>query len=348
MDNNENLNQELVNSDENNLTETETKNREVVKDKKDEKARQKAEKKAEMKDWMAFQKKEFVKNVNIVKQLVIRGIKVQYRNSVIGVFWTILNPLLNMFVMFLVFSKMFARGGMSTQVEIDTYALYLLCGNIIFGMMKMATFQALPSIVQNRGLLTKNKMSYNVFPLSSSIGAVVNFAFSFIALLGVMLVVWLKGSSVFSFNIFLTLVMLPALFLFSYGMSLVLSAMYTFFRDIKHFYNVFLTLWMYLTPIFYDIRIFNTGDFSGKFMTTIVKLNPMYYFVEYFRDVVYRCSANAAVANEMGASASKIIVEAAQLPGAGDVAVLYGIGIVTTLIGAIVFMCTKRKFIYNI
>ena len=62
---------------------------------KEQKELEKAEKKAEMKDWVAFRKKEFVKNVNIVKQLVIRSIKVQYRNSVIGIFWTILNPLLN-------------------------------------------------------------------------------------------------------------------------------------------------------------------------------------------------------------------------------------------------------------
>ena len=92
-----------------------------------DKATLKEERKAEFKEWLQFQKKEFVKNVNIVKQLVLRSIKVQYRNSVIGVFWTILNPLLNMLVMYLVFSSMFAGRG-TTAIEQATYPLHLLCG----------------------------------------------------------------------------------------------------------------------------------------------------------------------------------------------------------------------------
>ena len=300
---------------------------------------EKKKQKDELKDWLFFKKKEFIKNANIVKQLVIRSVKVQYRNSVIGIFWTILNPLLNMLVMYLVFSTMLSggRGGM-TQTDLDTYALYLLCGNIVFGMMRNATVQALPSLVRNRGLLTKNKISYNVFPLSSALSALVNFGFSFIALLGVMFVVWLQGNAVFSFSIFMVVLMLPALFLFSYGLSLVLSAMYTFFRDILHFYNVFLTLWMYLTPIFYSVTMFEGTGFLNKLMWFIVHGNPMYYFVDYFRAVVYRCSAHAAVG----------LSELMPLPGFGDLMLLYAIGAVATLLGAIVFMGTKRKFIYNI
>ena len=330
----------------------------------DQKDLEKKQRKEELKDWFYFRKKEFVKNCNIVKQLVIRSVKVQYRNSVIGIFWTILNPLLNMLVMYLVFSNMFGRSAGTTPTDGDTYALYLLCGNIIFGMMRTSTYQALPSLVQNRGLLTKNKISYNVFPLSHTLSAMVNFGFSFIALLGVMFVVWLQGQAVFSLNIFLIFVMMPGLFLFCYGLSLILSALYTFFRDIMHFYNVFLTLWMYLTPIFYGISVFeNRNDFLSSFMCTIIKCNPMYYFVEFFRAVVYRCSAhegaiqtlteqiatetNAGTLNTLTATLADT-VELAQLPGFGDVAVLYAIGGVATLIGAIVFMCTKRRFIYNI
>lgn len=316
----------------------------------DKKAQARAEKKAEFKEWLFFQKKELVKNVNIVKQLVLRSIKVQYRNSVIGVFWTVLNPLLNMLVMYLVFSNMFASSK-ATATDTETFALYLLCGNIVFGMMRTATFQSLPSLVLNRGLLTKNKMSYNVFPLSCNLSALVNFGFSFIALLVVMLVVWMQGESVFSVNIFLTLAMLPALFLFSYGLSLILSAMYTFFRDIMHFYNVFLTLWMYLTPIFYSIDLFKNGKFDGKFMTTIIQLNPMYYFVEYFRDVAYRCAAHQGAIDELvanGEAVSQAMLEAAALPGIGALLGLYAIGIASLTIGAVVFMATKRKFIYNI
>ena len=301
---------------------------------------EKKNRKEDLKEWAFFRKKELIKNANIVKQLVIKSVKVQYRNSVIGIFWTILNPLLNMLVMYLVFSNMFGNRAGASEVDKATYALYLLCGNIVFNMMRTATVQSLPSLVHNRGLLTKNKISFNVFPLSCTLSALVNFAFSFIALLGVMFVVWLQPgpeTSVFSPSIFMVLLMIPALFLFSYGMSLILSALYTFFRDILHFYNVFLTLWMYLTPIFYSVEIFDGPGFLSGFMRVIVHCNPMYYFVEYFRAVVYRWSAHAAVGLE----------SLAPFPG-WDLAVLYAIGLGTFLLGGLIFKSTKHRFIYNI
>ena len=163
------------------------------------------------------------------------------------------------------------------------------------------------------------------------------------------------------------LVMIVSLFLFCYGVSLILSALYVFFRDIMHFYNVFLTLWMYLTPIFYNVRIFeqksNEGNGLASLMETVINLNPMYHFVEYFRDVVYRCSAHEGAIpglKEQLASATdaKVItsltaelnstVAAAQLPGVSDVMILYAIGLGALAVGAAVFMSVKRKFIYSI
>jgi ABC-type polysaccharide/polyol phosphate export permease len=273
------------------------------------------------------QKKELIKNKNIVIQLVKRNVKVQYRNSVIGIAWTILNPLLNMLVMYLVFGSVLGYGGDKT------YAIYLLCGNIIFNMMRGATVQSLPSLVNNRGLLTKNKIAFNVFPLSCNLSAVINFLFSFIALLGVMIVVAFRNPDIkiFSVNIFLTLVMIPALFLFCYGMSLILCSIYVFFRDIMHFYSVFLTLWMYLTPIFYKLDRFEGGNAVNNIVMSIIKLNPMYHFVEYFRDVIYRCA-----------------VDMVSIPSFSQTMTLYWIGIAFTIVGTIVFNITKKKFIFNI
>ena len=266
------------------------------------------------------------KNANITRELVKKNVKIQYRNSVIGIFWTVLNPFLNMLVMYFVF------GSILNYSETDkTYALYLLCGNIIFNMMRGATSQSLTSLVQNRGLLTKNKISYYVFPLSNNISALVNFLFSCIALLGVMLFVWIQGNTVFSWNILMAFLMLPALFLFNYGMSIILAILYVFFRDIQHFYTVFLTLWTYLTPIFYKVDRINETKLSGKLIMSIIKLNPMYHFVEYFRDVIYRCSADSVA-----------------LPGFGVLLKLYIIGGVFFAIGTLAYNLTKRKYIFYI
>ena len=271
------------------------------------------------------------KNANITRELVKKNVKIQYRNSVIGIFWTVLNPFLNMLVMFFVFGSIL---GYSDSDK--TYALYLLCGNIIFNMMRGATSQSLTSLVQNRGLLTKNKISYYVFPLSNNISALVNFLFSCIALLGVMVFVHfstfgeLQGS-VFSVNILLAILMLPALFLFNYGMSMILATLYVFFRDIQHFYSVFLTLWTYLTPIFYKTDRINEAKLSGKLIMGVIRLNPMYHFVEYFRDVIYRCSSAGL-----------------SLPTGGALLKLYLIGAVFFAIGVLVYNLTKRRYIFYI
>lgn len=286
-----------------------------------------------------FQKKlvSFGKNANIVRELVKKNIKVQYRNSVIGALWTVLNPLLNMLVMFFVFSVVL---GYSND---RTYALYILCGNIMFSFVRAATTQSLTSVVNNRGLLTKNKISQYVFPIANNLGAVVNFAFSSIALLAVMVVVSIiAGENFFSFNLLLTFLMLPALFLFSYGLSLILATMYVFFRDIQHLYSVFLTLWTYLTPIFWKTdNVLGIEDPSKvtvstyvlkTTLTVVVNLNPMYHFVEYFRDIAYYCAAN----------------DVSVITTFPTLGFLYLIGILFAGVGTLIFSLTRKNFIYYI
>ena len=286
----------------------------------------------------AFVKKKigsFRKNANIVFELVLKSIKVQYRNSVIGALWTVLNPLLNMIVMYLVFSFVFGYG------DTPTYPLYIFCGNILFSFVRASTTQSLTSVVNNRGILTKNKVSQFVFPISHNISAIVNFGFSSIALLGVMIVVSISaGVNYFTPRLFLTLLMLPALFLFSYGLSLILSAMFVFFRDIQHFYGVFLTLWTYMTPVFWKLDLFEGKTFENWFLSfiqpiilTIIKSNPMYLFVSYFRYIVFAFSESNAIT--LGQSFSLL-------------GILYIIGLAFFGIGMLVFSLTRRKFIYYI
>lgn len=322
-----------------------------------------------IKEFFVKKAASFKKNANIVRELVKKNVKIQYRNSAIGAIWTILNPLLNMLVMYFVFSNVLG------YKDDKTYALYLLCGTITFALMRAGTTQSMTSLVNNRGLLTKNKISYFVFPVSNNLSAVINFAFSLIALLTVMIFVAFFNNvfEIFSPNLLLILIMLPALFLFSYGLSLILSALYVFFRDIQHFYNVFLTLWTYLTPMFYKVdRFANSEDLSAKFITAVINLNPMYHFVEFFRDAAYRCAENTQfvencgeIINGVGTSefwgelvktnglqkAMEMLQTAqmyAPLPGAQEILILYGWGIGAFLIGTLVFLLTRRKFIFYI
>ncbi|MDD4839286.1 MAG: ABC transporter permease [Clostridia bacterium] len=210
------------------------------------------------------------KSSYILNSMVRNSIRSQYRNSILGVLWTVLNPLLNMAVMALVFSKLLGSG-------ISDYPTYLLSGNIIFGLMRQATSTSLTSIVDSFGMLTKVKVPYSVLPLSRTITALVTFAFSFIALVIVMLVRNVK----FSFSILMTIPFLPSLLLFSLGIAFILCTLYVYFRDMKHIYGVVLTLWMYMTPLFYTV-----DRLGNPLLTKLMQFNPMYQYVTYFREII--------------------------------------------------------------
>lgn len=216
----------------------------------------------------------------LLRLLVKRNIRNQYYGSFIGVLWTVLNPLLNMLVMAFVFSMLFGRG----DIKLD-YSVYVLSGNIIFNVMRSSTSESLPCLVNQRNLLQKNKISASIFPVSNVLSSLVTFGFSFIALIGVMVVRILMGAPAdmvaFHWEMILTLVLLPSLLLFSLGISLFLSSLFVFFRDIQHFYSVILTLWTYLTPLFYTVDSLNNA-----MVQKVMVLNPMYHYVEYFRTLL--------------------------------------------------------------
>ena len=162
------------------------------------------------------------------------------------------------------------------------YPIYLLSGNIVFGLLRNSTSNALPCMVRNYDLLSKTKLVHEIFPISNVLSAVVNFFFSLLALFVVMLFFLNKGMS-FHWTILMTLVpFLPFLMLFSLGVSFILSTIYIRFRDIQHIYSVVLTLWMYLTPLFYSINMIQGHQTATK----ILKLNPMYHYVLYFREIL--------------------------------------------------------------
>ncbi len=205
--------------------------------------------------------------------LVKRNIKNQYYGSFIGVIWTVLNPLLNMAVMAFVFSAIFGR----TSSELD-YPIYILSGTITFGLMRTGTSASVNSLVGRADMLLKTRTQLEIFPTASVLSSLVTYAFSLIALL---LVAGFRALPIFdgphfyfTWNMLLILAIVPALLLFTLGISYFLSALYVFFRDIKHLYDVFLTLWYYLTPIFYTISALKS-DIVEQFEV----FNPMYHFV---------------------------------------------------------------------
>lgn len=252
--------------------------------------------------------KEFKVNLNILKEIVRRNVKNQYRNSFLGVLWTLLNPFLTMAVMSIVFSNIF-----KSSSDIINYPIYLLTGTIFFSLFRQSTETGLTGIVGNSDLIKKVKVPYSLFPISAVFSSLVNFGFSLFALVIMMLI--LKQPIYPSF--LMVFVWLPSIVLFSIGVALILSSIYVFFRDIQHIYSVFLTLLMYLTPLFYSVEVLSPR------MQQIMKYNPMYHYLKYFRQVI-----------QMGT-----------VPSWTAHLICFGGGILMLLLGILVFNTYKKKFV---
>lgn len=211
----------------------------------------------------------FNKYSTLLQELVIRDIKVRYRKSVLGLLWTVLNPLLMMVVITIVFSTIFKQ-------SIPNFPIYYLTGSLIFSFNSEATTNAMYSIIGNASLIKKVYIPKYLFPFSKVVSGLVNLGFSLIAMFVVMII---TGADFYP-----TLLLLPIpiiyTFMFATGLGLLLASYAVYFRDICHFYGVFVLAWTYFTPIFYPV------DILPPAVLTLMKLNPMYHFVGYFRDLV--------------------------------------------------------------
>lgn len=202
-------------------------------------------------------------------ELVLRDVKIKYRRSILGVLWTILNPLLMMIILWFVFSNFF-------RFEIENYAIYILSGQIIFNYYQTATTEAMMSIIGNAGLIRKVYIPKSVFVLAKILSNMINLGASFLALIFVML---LTGTKVY-WNIWLSILPMLFLMIFAVGMGLLLAALAVKFRDILHLYSVFCTGLFYLTPVIYPLNIL------PEHVRRVVEWNPLTQILEMFRSLV--------------------------------------------------------------
>lgn len=211
----------------------------------------------------------FKKFTPLLQELVVRDIKVRYRHSALGLIWTVLNPLLMMVVITIVFSTLFKQ-------NIPNFPIYYLSGSLIFSFNSESTTTALNSIISNASLIKKVYIPKYLFPFSNVLSGLVNLGFSLIAMFIVMLITRAP------FHVTLLLLPIPIFytFLFATGLGILLSAITVYFRDIAHFYSVFILAWTYFTPVFYPVEILPASAMK------IMQCNPMYHLVTYMRDLV--------------------------------------------------------------
>jgi ABC-type polysaccharide/polyol phosphate export permease len=181
-----------------------------------------------------------------------------------------LNPLLMMLILSLVFSGLF-------KVAVTNYTAYVLSGIIFWHFFSQSTSLALLGFVGNSALLKKVYIPKAVFPLSVIFSALINFVLSLVPLFAILLI---TGTSI-SIRVLLLPLGILLILIFSFGVSLILSTLTVFFKDMIYIYEVSLMAWMYATPVFYPATIV-----PEKFRA-ILLINPMYHFMALFRGCIY-------------------------------------------------------------
>lgn len=249
----------------------------------------------------------------LLNQLVARDFKTRYKRSILGVLWSMLNPLLTMCVQYLVFVNIF-------RWQIDNYAVYLLIGTVSFNFFSESTQAALSSVTGSASLITKVYIPTYVFPVAKVLSSCINLFFSTLALY---LIIFIQGVPLNWCHLLIP-VLYAALIGFSMGVGMILAAVMVYFRDTQFLYGVLIVLWMYLTPLFYPVSIIS--DSASPLVWGLYQCNPMYQYVTFFRTLVL----DAAV------------------PTAAQFAWCFGYAALFLLIGFLVFRKLKKNFILYI
>ena len=222
---------------------------------------------------------------DLIRNLVVRDLKVRYRNSVLGILWSWLNPLFMMMVYTVVFTVM--RQSDNGPIPNRQFPAFVLCALLPWNFFSNATIQAVGSIVENADLVKKVYFPREILPLSVVLSNLVNFGvslmilFPMLLLFGVRLTPW----------VLLLPVIVAIQFCFVAGVAFFLSALNVFYRDTRAIIDVALMAWFFVTPIFYPIDILPRSYRILGLTINVHRwtriLNPMASLVSAYHDVLY-------------------------------------------------------------
>lgn len=222
----------------------------------------------------------------LMQEIIRKNVKLQYRDSFLGMLWTFLQPLFTMIVLVFIFGNIFGK----SNKGVVCYPVYLLTGRLLFEFFTQSTKRAMRSIRNSASVLKKVYVPKYIYPLSNVLSNFVTFAISLTVLIVVEGYFLIKNYAAagqppypdlhLTGYIFLCIVPIIILCVFCLGVGLVLSVLNVFFKDIEYIYDVVCTMLFYATPIMYKIETLKIG--SGA-VSTILKLNPLYSIIEMFR-----------------------------------------------------------------
>lgn len=204
----------------------------------------------------------------LFSELTKRDFKKKYKRSVLGIFWSVLSPVLTMLVMRLMFTQFFGR-------TIAHYTTYILAGNIVFSYFREATSEGMGAITSNARILSKIDVPKELFLYSKSVALFINFLISIL----VFFVFCAFDGIRFGWHFLALVYPVICLVMFSVGVAQILCTLFVFLKDIRYLWNVFLRLLTYMSAVFYKVDAF------GPQLQQLFLLNPVYVYILYFRTV---------------------------------------------------------------
>lgn len=207
---------------------------------------------------------------DLIFQLVRRDIVARYKRSVLGIAWTMLQPLGMMTVLTVVFSTLFH--------QVAGYPAYVLSGLIAFSFFSQTTTAAIHQIVWGGALLNRIYMPRTAFAISAVGTGLINLVISVVPLIVIILVLKIPITA----SILFLPVSIILLTCFSLGVGLILSTVAVSFPDVTEMYQIVLLAWQYFTPVIYPEKII-----PEAYRFWIFTFNPMYYFMKLFRNPIY-------------------------------------------------------------
>lgn len=210
--------------------------------------------------------REILRCSHLLYNLVHRDLTVRYKRSLVGALWTMLHPLLLVVILVMIFSALF-------RFAVPHYETYLLSALLPWTFFSQTTVAAMAATAWNGALMKRVRVPKSIFTLSTTLSGLANLGIAYIPLVAIMLIlgVPIRPATLFVF------VSVAILAVFTYGLSLGLSALSVYFVDVREMYAVVLTALLYLTPIIYPMQI------VPERYQPIVRMNPLFHMIELAR-----------------------------------------------------------------
>jgi ABC-type polysaccharide/polyol phosphate export permease len=267
-------------------------------------------------------------HAGLLWMLVVKDLKIKYKASALGLFWSLLNPLLLMIVYTAIFGTLFG----SKKPE---FPVFVLSGLLVWNFFGTALPAATISIVNSSNLVRKTRFPTALLPMSVVISGCINFLVSLVLLFGLL--------AYYRHPVGVSLLVLPVLLLaqvaFTMGLGLLFSSLNVFFRDVEHFLGIVLTVWFFATPIIYPREdIVAKGN---QLANTILAINPMAWLVASYQAVFYGVPDAAPGGGFTGGFQ----------PGWPDPLPFFGflgLSLALLVVGFVVFTALSRRFVEEV